>query len=80
IVVFGYRPEPVQLDWYAITLKELTVIGSRSSNHAWEQSLRLVASSSLQLRPLVHLYAFDEADEAFHAAEQREVFKPVLLL
>jgi len=80
IVVFGYRPEPVQLDWYAITLKELTIIGSRSSNHAWEHSLRLVAANLLQLRPLVHLYAFDEADEAFHAAETRQVFKPVLLL
>ncbi|MEN3000670.1 MAG: alcohol dehydrogenase catalytic domain-containing protein [Armatimonadota bacterium] len=80
IIVFGYRPEPVQLDWYAITLKELTVVGSRSSNHAWEQSLHLVASGLLQLRPLVHLYAFDEADEAFRAAEQREVFKPILLL
>jgi 2-desacetyl-2-hydroxyethyl bacteriochlorophyllide A dehydrogenase len=80
IVVFGYRPEPVQLDWYAITLKELTVVGSRSSNHAWEQSLRLVASQRLQLRPLVHLYAFDEAEKAFRAAETRKVFKPVLVL
>ncbi len=80
IVVFGYRPEPVQLDWYAITLKELSVIGSRSSNHAWEQSLRLVASNALQLRPLTHLYTFEEADDAFHAAQTRAAFKPVLII
>jgi len=80
IVVFGYRPEPVQLDWYAITLKELCIVGSRSSNHAWEQSLHLVASGALQLRPLTHLYAFEEADEAFQAAQTRQVFKPVLLI
>jgi len=80
IVVFGYRPEPVQLDWYAITLKELSIIGSRSSNHAWEHSLHLVASHRLSLRPLVHLYAFDEIEKAFRAAETRKVFKPVLVL
>ncbi len=80
IIVFGYRPEPVQMDWYAITLKELTIVGSRSSNHAWEQSLHLVASAQLALRPLVHLYAFDEAETAFHAVEERRVFKPVLIL
>jgi len=39
-----------------------------------------VASGALQLRPLTHLYAFEEADEAFQAAQTRQVFKPVLLI
>ncbi|MCS7208331.1 MAG: alcohol dehydrogenase catalytic domain-containing protein [Fimbriimonadales bacterium] len=78
IVVFGYRPEPVQVNWYQILVKELTVIGSRSSNHAWEYALRLVHENRLALDPLIAVYAFDEIEQAFADAETQRVFKPIL--
>lgn len=78
VIVFGYRPEPVQVDWYQILIKELTVIGSRSSNHAWEFSLRLVHQQRLNFAPLVQRYSFEAIEQAFADAEAQRVFKPVL--
>lgn len=78
VVVFGYRPEPVQVDWYQILVKELTVIGSRSSNHAWEYALQLVHENRLALDPLIAPYAFEAMEQAFADAEAQRVFKPVL--
>jgi threonine dehydrogenase-like Zn-dependent dehydrogenase len=80
VVVFGYRPEPVQVDWYQILVKELTVIGSRSSNHAWEYALQLVHENRLALDPLIAPYAFEAIEQAFADAEAQRVFKPVLRL
>jgi len=78
VVVFGYRPEPVQVDWYQILVKELTVIGSRSSNHAWEHSLQLIRESRLALDALTDLRPFDAIEEAFADAEAQRAFKPIL--
>ncbi|MFN4032545.1 MAG: zinc-binding dehydrogenase [Fimbriimonadales bacterium] len=78
VVVFGYRPEPVQVDWYQILVKELTVIGSRSSNHAWEYALRLLHEERLMLEPLVDLRPADAMEHAFADAETQRAFKPVL--
>ncbi|MCS7300954.1 MAG: zinc-binding dehydrogenase, partial [Fimbriimonadales bacterium] len=78
VIVFGYRPEPVQADWYQILVKELTVIGSRSSNHAWEFSLQLLHENRLQLAPLIQPYPFDAIEQAFADAEAQRVFKPIL--
>jgi L-iditol 2-dehydrogenase len=78
VVVFGYRPEPVQVDWYQILIKELTVIGSRSSNHAWEYSLQLIHESRLALDALTDLRSFDAIEEAFADAEAQRAFKPIL--
>lgn len=80
VVVFGYLPEPVQLDWYQILVKELTVIGSRSSNHAWEYALQLVHENRLALGPLIAPYAFEAIEQAFVDAEAQRVSKPVLQL
>lgn len=80
IVVFGYRPEPVQLDWYQILIKEVTVIGSRSSNHAWEQSLTLVSQGRLCFEGLTAEYPFDAIETAFADAEAKRVYKPVVRL
>lgn len=78
VVVFGYRPEPVQVDWYQILVKELTVIGSRSSNHAWEYALQLVHENRLTLDPLIASYPFESIERAFADAESQRVFKPIL--
>jgi len=78
VVVFGYRPEPVQVDWYQILVKELTVVGSRSSNHAWEYSLQLVHANRLVLDPLIDARPFDAIAEAFADAEAQRAFKPIL--
>jgi 2-desacetyl-2-hydroxyethyl bacteriochlorophyllide A dehydrogenase len=78
VIVFGYRPEPVQVDWYQILIKELTVIGSRSSNHAWEYSLQLVHENRLALDALIDLRPFDALEEAFADAEAQRAFKPIL--
>ncbi|MFN7016201.1 MAG: zinc-binding dehydrogenase [Fimbriimonadales bacterium] len=78
IIVFGYRPEPVQVDWYQILIKELTVIGSRSSNHAWEHALQLVHENRLIFDPLIALYEFNAIEQAFADAEAQRVFKPIL--
>jgi 2-desacetyl-2-hydroxyethyl bacteriochlorophyllide A dehydrogenase len=78
VIVFGYRPEPVQVDWYQILIKELTVIGSRSSNHAWEYSLQLVHENRLALDALIDLRPFDAIEEAFADAEAQRAFKPIL--
>ncbi|MCX7925152.1 MAG: zinc-binding dehydrogenase, partial [Fimbriimonadales bacterium] len=78
VVVFGYRPEPVQLDWYQILVKELTVIGSRSSNHAWEYALQLVHENRLALDALIAPCEFDAIEQAFSDAESQRVFKPIL--
>ncbi|GIV05928.1 MAG: alcohol dehydrogenase [Fimbriimonadales bacterium] len=80
VVVFGYRPEPVQVDWYQILIKELTVVGSRSSNHAWEYALQLVHENRLALDPLIAPYAFESIEQAFADTEAQRVFKPVLRL
>ncbi len=78
VVVFGYRPEPVRADWYQILVKELTVIGSRSSNHAWEHALQLVHENRLALNALIAPYEFDAIEGAFADAEAQRVFKPIL--
>jgi|YNPMSStandDraft_2_1061718.scaffolds.fasta_scaffold03147_3 L-iditol 2-dehydrogenase len=78
VIVFGYRPEPVQVDWYQILVKELTVIGSRSSNHAWEYSLQLIHENLLTLNALVDRRVFDAIAEAFADAESQRAFKPIL--
>ncbi|CUU38469.1 MAG: alcohol dehydrogenase catalytic domain-containing protein [Armatimonadetes bacterium] len=78
IIVFGYRPEPVQVDWYQILVKELTVIGSRSSNHAWEHSLTLVAQRKLRFDGLTQTYPFDAIEQAFADAEAKKVYKPIV--
>lgn len=80
VIVFGYCPEPVTLMWHEILAKELHIIGSKSSNHAWEQSVRLLETQQLNLAPLTAVYPFDQAGEAFQAAETRAVYKPVLLI
>ncbi len=80
IIVFGYRSEPVQVDWYQILVKELTVIGSRSSNHAWEQSIQLVAQKRLRFDQLITPYLFHEIEHAFEDAEQKRVFKPIVAI
>jgi (R,R)-butanediol dehydrogenase/meso-butanediol dehydrogenase/diacetyl reductase len=78
VVVFGYRPEPVQVDWYQILVKELTVIGSRSSNHAWEYALSLVHTNRLTLAPLIQPCPMDTIETAFADAAAQRVFKPIL--
>ena len=78
VVVFGYRPEPVQVDWYQILVKELTVVGSRSSNHAWEYSLQLVHANRLVLDALIDARPFDAIEGAFADAEAQRAFKPIL--
>jgi len=78
VVVFGYRPEPVQVDWYQILVKELTVIGSRSSNHAWEYSLQLVHTNRLALDALIDARPFDAIEGAFADTEAQRAFKPIL--
>jgi len=78
IIVFGYRAQPVQVDWYQILVKELTVIGSRSSNHAWEQSLWLLQHRKLQLEPLFQFYPCEAIEQAFADAEARRVYKPIV--
>jgi 2-desacetyl-2-hydroxyethyl bacteriochlorophyllide A dehydrogenase len=78
VVVFGYRPEPVQVDWYQILVKELTVVGSRSSNHAWEYSLQLVHTNRLALDALIDARPFDAIEGAFADAEAQRAFKPIL--
>ncbi|GIV09119.1 MAG: alcohol dehydrogenase [Fimbriimonadales bacterium] len=78
VIVFGYRPEPVQVDWYQILVKELTIIGSRSSNHAWEYALSLVHTRRLTLEPLIQLRPMDSIETAFADAEAQRVFKPIL--
>lgn len=80
VVVFGYYPGANELFWHEILAKELTVLGSKSSNHAWELTVQLLTEHALDLQPLTRVYDFDDAPEAFRAAEQREVFKPVLNL
>ncbi len=80
VIVFGYRPEPVQVDWYQILIKELTVLGSRSSNHAWEFALHLVHAQRLQLEPLVQRYSADAIQQAFADAEAKQIFKPIVQL
>ncbi|MGQ9902449.1 MAG: hypothetical protein ACUVR1_09625, partial [Fimbriimonadales bacterium] len=72
------RAEPVQVDWYQILVKELTVIGSRSSNHAWEYSLQLVHQNRLALDTLIDTRPFDAIEEAFADAEAQRAFKPIL--
>ncbi|MFN3689337.1 MAG: zinc-binding dehydrogenase [Fimbriimonadales bacterium] len=79
VIVFGYRPETVQVDWYQILVKELIVIGSRSSNHAWEHALQLVHENRLVLDPLIAPYEFEAIEQAFADAEAQRVFKPILL-
>jgi L-iditol 2-dehydrogenase len=78
VVVFGYRPEPVQVDWYQILVKELTVLGSRSSNHAWEYGLQLIHENRLALDALTDLRPFDAIEAAFADAEAQRAFKPIL--
>ncbi|MFQ3610328.1 MAG: alcohol dehydrogenase catalytic domain-containing protein [Fimbriimonadales bacterium] len=78
IIVFGYRSQPVQVDWYRILSKELTVIGSRSSNHAWEQSLALLHHHRLQLEPLFQFYPREAIAQAFADAESKRVYKPIV--
>lgn len=80
VIVFGYRNLPVVLPWYDLLVKELTVLGSKSSNHAWELSVRLMEQNKLNLEPLVQVYPFERAPEAFAAAEARQILKGVLLL
>lgn len=80
LVVFGYCPEPVSLLWHEILAKELQITGSKSSNHAWEQSVHLLETRQLNLAPLITVYPFDRAADAFHAAETRAVYKPLLIL
>ncbi|MDW8107905.1 MAG: alcohol dehydrogenase catalytic domain-containing protein, partial [Armatimonadota bacterium] len=79
VIVFGYRPEPVQVDWYQILIKELTIIGSRSSNHAWEFALQLVHKNRLLLAPLIQRYPLEQIEQAFADAEAQRVFKPILV-
>lgn len=80
IVVFGYRPEPIQIDWYQILLKEVTVMGSRSSNHAWEYSLDLVAGEHLRFDGLIQEYPFEDIERAFEDASAKRVYKPIVRL
>ncbi len=78
VIVFGYRSQPVQVDWYQILVKELTIIGSRSSNHAWEQSLELLHLRRLQLDPLFRFYSREKLPTAFADAEAKRVYKPIV--
>lgn len=78
VIVFGYRPEPVQVDWYQILVKELMVIGSRSSNHAWEYALHLLHTNRLTLDPLIQPRPINEIETAFADSEAQKVFKPIL--
>lgn len=77
IVVFGYDRQPTTLNWYDILSKELTVVGCKSSAHAWPEALRL--TPNLDLAPLVKTYPFERAEEAFADMERGDVLKPVLM-
>lgn len=72
VVLFGLYGGPVSADWNEIMLREIEVIGSRSSNHRFPGALRVLEQESALFAPLItHSVAFAECERAFELTRHK---------
>ena len=80
ITKIGWGPAPVGFSLDALIRKAATLQGSFSHTYGtWERVVALLASSRIDVRPLVSPFALDAWAAGFHAMEALEVAKAVLL-
>ncbi|MDI4647353.1 zinc-dependent alcohol dehydrogenase [Cohnella hashimotonis] len=65
LLLFGLPGHPILADIQAVVLKELTLSGSTNAPQVWPRVLELMASGSVQVKPLLsQRYPFEELDLA----------------
>ena len=83
IVIVGHASEPVPLPMHTVLRKEVDLLGSRNSCHAFPEVMDLVRRGLVDLTAAVsHRLPFEDAIEAFHLCQARSepVTKVVLHL
>jgi threonine dehydrogenase-like Zn-dependent dehydrogenase len=81
LTALGIYSKPLALDLTRLVRAGVTLHTSYTS--AWkhyEQSLQLIASGQLKVKPLINLYAFEEGIRAFEDGLAKIAIKPVLQL
>jgi alcohol dehydrogenase/L-iditol 2-dehydrogenase len=81
IVKIGWGPQPLTFSLDPLVAKAATLQGSFSHTYAtWERVLSLMATSQLNLDPMIGgVYPLDEWQAGFHAMEAGENVKSVLV-
>lgn len=81
LLLFGLPGHPILADIQAVVLKELTLAGSTNAPQVWPRVLELMASGSVQVKPLItQHYPFAELDRAiaFARSEPDEAVKIIV--
>jgi len=80
LVIGDYGNRQDQVNWNAVLLKELTLVGSNASAGAWDEAVRLAVSGTVPLAGLVSKrYPPDQAAEALASVRtSREVVKNLI--
>jgi len=72
ILQFGVPEGEVAVDLGPILMKELTIVGCRASPGVWPETVDLVVSREIDVRPMItHVFALDDALKAFEMVERR---------
>ncbi len=72
ILQFGVPEGEVSVDLSPILMKELTIVGSRASPGAWQETVELVVSRQIDVRPMIsQVFALNDTLRAFETAERR---------
>lgn len=81
VITMGFSTEPVEINQFLITSKELDVRGSRLQNRMFTRAIELIESGSLSLTGRVsHTFALTRAQDAFDFIDSgdRSIRKVVL--
>ncbi|WP_171631401.1 zinc-dependent alcohol dehydrogenase [Paenibacillus plantarum] len=81
LLLFGLPGEPILVDIQTVVLKELTLLGSTNAPQVWLRVIEMMASGSVQVKPLItQYYEFNELDKAVEFArnEPDEVVKVIV--
>lgn len=71
VIAAAYRGEPFTHGIDGIIGRELTIVGSCGSPHAWPETIDMIRRGQMRVEPVVsHRFALDEYKEAFALAEE----------
>lgn len=73
VITMGFSTQPVEVNQYLITSKELDVRGSRLQNRRFQAVIDLINQGKLDLRGTVsHTFPFTQAQKAFDLIDSRD--------
>lgn len=73
VITMGFSTQPVEVNQFLITSKELDVRGSRLQNKKFGEAIRLIAEGRLDLTDSIsHTFPFERAQEAFDFVDSKD--------